>query len=202
VSENRYTIIDLLRHGDVQGGRCYRGVKDDPLSDLGWQQMLNATDNQTWDAIVSSPLQRCSAFAEHLSADFETVQNFKEINFGDWEGQTAEAIHQHSAEHLTHFMCDPAHNPPPNGEILTAFQNRIINEWNRLFTKHQFRHILLISHGGTMRTIISHILNMSTQDMMRLEIEHASMSRIRIYHENNESFPSLVFHGRPNERLS
>ena len=37
-------IIDLIRHGEPQGGPRYRGDGiDDPLSDKGWRQM--------WDAV-------------------------------------------------------------------------------------------------------------------------------------------------------
>jgi broad specificity phosphatase PhoE len=32
-------LIDLLRHGDVQGGPCFRGWQDDPLSAEGWAQL-------------------------------------------------------------------------------------------------------------------------------------------------------------------
>ena len=53
------TTIDLLRHGDVEGGRKYRGQLDDPLSELGWQQLRSATSKkQNWQHIVSSPLFR------------------------------------------------------------------------------------------------------------------------------------------------
>lgn len=40
------TIIDLLRHGDVEGGQKYRGQLDDPLSELGWNQLRTATANK------------------------------------------------------------------------------------------------------------------------------------------------------------
>ena len=34
-----YRIVDLLRHGEVQGGPCFRGWQDDPLSPDGWAQL-------------------------------------------------------------------------------------------------------------------------------------------------------------------
>ena len=55
------TLIDLLRHGEPEGGRAYRGHSiDDPLSETGWQQMWAAVGyHKPWEQIVSSPLQRC-----------------------------------------------------------------------------------------------------------------------------------------------
>ncbi len=61
-------LIDLIRHGEPQGGMRYRGQLDDPLSELGWQQMRNATANvQPWEHIVSSTLSRCADFAKELA---------------------------------------------------------------------------------------------------------------------------------------
>ena len=64
------TLIDLVRHGEPVGGIRYRGQMDDPLSHTGWQEMRKAIGRETpWDAIISSPLLRCRAFAED-SSDF------------------------------------------------------------------------------------------------------------------------------------
>nr|MCH9749372.1 histidine phosphatase family protein [Pseudomonadota bacterium] len=58
--------LSLLRHGEPVGGRIYRGNQDDPLTDKGWQQMLDSTQDQSWELIATSPLSRCHAFANHL----------------------------------------------------------------------------------------------------------------------------------------
>ncbi len=194
-TDNAHTIIDLLRHGEVQGGPCYRGAKDDPLTKKGWQQLAQATQGKKWDTIISSPLCRCADFSRHLSKKSIISENLKEIDFGDWEGKTAKSLFEHSPEYLKKFMLDPENNPPPNGEKLSLFRQRIIDEWKAIIEKHQSQHILIISHGGTMRAIISHVLNIPPKDMMRLEVPHASMSRVNIYHKGNVTYPSLSFHG-------
>ena len=33
------TLIDLLRHGETEGGEQYRGQQDRPLSPAGWVQL-------------------------------------------------------------------------------------------------------------------------------------------------------------------
>ena len=87
-----FTIVDLLRHGEPEGGQMFRGAVDDPLSPRGWDQMRTAVgDYREWDAIVSSPLVRCAAFAgelaERLDRPLEIVREFSEISFGVWEGR-------------------------------------------------------------------------------------------------------------------
>ena len=75
--------LSLLRHGEPVGGRIYRGNQDDPLTEKGWQQMLDATQNQSWDLIITSPLLRCQSFAQHLhqqqKSSLEIVDNFLEL---------------------------------------------------------------------------------------------------------------------------
>jgi broad specificity phosphatase PhoE len=54
----------LLRHGEPEGGRLYRGnLLDDPLSEKGWQQMQASVNGKHWDFIATSPMARCQAFA-------------------------------------------------------------------------------------------------------------------------------------------
>ncbi len=194
------TTIDLLRHGEVLGGACYRGSKDDPLTEKGWQQMALVTAEKKWDVIISSPLCRCADFAQHLSANFITHDALKELHFGDWEGKTAEELMQHSADAFSLFMQNPENHPPPNGEKISAFRHRVLSQWRKIINEHKSKHILIINHGGTMRTIISHILNMPAKDMMRLYVPHASMSQVKIFHDNDnekkKDYPSLVYHGK------
>jgi alpha-ribazole phosphatase len=80
-------VIGLLRHGEVEGGNCFRGSTDDPLTALGLDQMQHAiTEDQTWDRVITSPLQRCSRFAE-------TVAQQRSIPF-DIDPRLAEILSQ------------------------------------------------------------------------------------------------------------
>ena len=66
------TVIDLIRHGEPEGGVRIRGSRDDPLSDIGWSQMWSAVGQaKPWHEIVSSPLSRCAAFARELGSPLE-----------------------------------------------------------------------------------------------------------------------------------
>lgn len=88
------TIIDLIRHGEPVGGRRYRGGTDDPLSEKGWNQMWTAVENyHGWQQIISSPLSRCAAFANALSAKLvipvSIDDRLAELGYGEWEGKTS-----------------------------------------------------------------------------------------------------------------
>jgi alpha-ribazole phosphatase/probable phosphoglycerate mutase len=125
------TVIDLLRHGEPEGGQRYRGKRDDPLSELGWQQMRDLLPvNKPWQQIITSPLKRCSAFAEDLARQtglpLAYEPGLREIDFGDWEGQSPAALEQADSAAFYAFYDDPLNNTPPGAEPLVDFQQRIL----------------------------------------------------------------------------
>lgn len=194
------TVIDLLRHGDVEGGRKYRGQLDDPLSELGWQQLRATTQNKAnWQHIITSPLKRCANFAKELAQQcdlpLETEPEFKEVSFGLWEGKTADELLQSEPEQIKKFWHDPVNTTPPQGENLLAFEQRVINAWQKTLAEFQGKHILIISHAGVMRMILCHILGMPLAELFKLDVGLATVSRIQIDHSNNEQWPRLLFHG-------
>lgn len=197
------TTIDLLRHGECQGGEIYRGITDVPLTDRGWRQMesslhIDVAHAETpWQRIVSSPLQRCRLFAEaksqQLSIPVQVHEDFREMNFGDWEGRSIDEVHREDAEAVTNFYRDPAAVAPPNGESMQMVQGRLLSAWQQVLDTHRGEHLLLIQHGGTIRILLAELLQMPLAAVTRLEIHYASLSRVQIYETDTEPFPKLVF---------
>ncbi len=195
------TTIDLLRHGDVEGGRKYRGQLDDPLSELGWKQLRATTANkQDWQHIITSPLKRCAEFTEELaqahSLPLQNKYEFKEVSFGLWEGKTAEELLNTEPDNIKKYWNDPIKTTPPQGENLLDFEKRVLDGWKNVLTDFQGKHILIVSHAGVMRMILCHILGMPLTALFKLDIGLAKASRIQIEHADGESWPRLIFHGR------
>ena len=194
------TTIDLLRHGDVEGGRKYRGQLDDPLSELGWEQLRAATKNkQNWQQIISSPLKRCANFAEELALSlqlpFNNSYDFTEVSFGLWEGKTADELLKEDPEKIKQYWNDPITTSPPQGENLLNFEKRILSAWKALLHNYMGQHILLISHAGVMRVILCHVLGMPITELFKLDVALAKASRIQIEHMEGQDWPRLIFHG-------
>ena len=104
-------FIDLLRHGQPEGGDRFRGLQDDPLSATGWQQMRAAVgDAAPWDGIVTSPLRRCAEFAAELAQrhelPLETEPRLHELAFGEWEGRAYSELQESEPEALQAFFRD------------------------------------------------------------------------------------------------
>lgn len=193
------TTIDLIRHGEPIGGKKYRGHLDDPLSDAGWAQMRSAiADHHPWHAIVSSSLSRCAAFAREVAERHQLPlsldERLMELGFGEWEGKTALELMEEDPENLNNFWRDPINNPPPKGETLAHFRERIIEGWQNAITKHRGQHILMVGHAGMMRMIIREVLGMPLENMFRLQIPNAGISRVVIDHNESGELPRLIFH--------
>lgn len=198
MSGSGVTTIDLLRHGEPVGGAKYRGRIDDPLSARGWSEMWTAVgDHRPWDGVVSSPLSRCSAFAQALGTrhglPVAAELRFREISFGDWEGRTAEELMRSDPDILLRFWRDPIAHPPPGAESLSSFRERVLAAWSQLIARHQGKHLLLVCHGGVIRMIVSQVLEMPTNRMFRLVVPTASMTRIRVEH-GDPPLVQLLFH--------
>ncbi len=192
--------IDLLRHGDVAGGTKLLGHSDEPLSELGWQQLRSVVDGITppWTKIISSPLQRCHAFAEELSDRFDlplTVdQHFREISFGKWDGLSfAELYESPDADRLLRFWQNPSENPAPGGEAYDEFEQRVFSAWQPLLENvDDDQHYLLVAHGGVIRTILRYVLAFPTEHFFRLDVPYACLTRIRA---ETPDYPRLLFLG-------
>ncbi|TBW50374.1 histidine phosphatase family protein [Marinobacter halodurans] len=194
------TLIDLIRHGEPSGGPMFRGSKDDPLSDTGWQQMRSAVSaDDRWDVIVTSPLRRCRGFAEWLGAErgikVDVIDQLREISFGDWEGRTAADIEAAYGDHLQRFWADPVANTPAGGEVITAFSERVLAGWAQLQASYAGQRVLLVCHGGVIRMILASVLGIPlSQSFSGFAVPFACRSRIRVDETAYGEFSALLSH--------
>jgi alpha-ribazole phosphatase/probable phosphoglycerate mutase len=194
---NEETRIDLLRHGEPVGGRRYRGQVDDVLSEKGWAQMWNAVGaDPEWQQIVSSPLQRCSAFAsslaESLVLPIQLEPRFREIGFGDWEGKTRDELDRLDPGQITRFYQDPVKNRPPGAEPLDEFTGRVQAAFNDMVGRFAGQSVLVVAHAGVIRAVLAYTLDIPLASMYRISVPNAGISRITTHPERGFSF---IAHG-------
>jgi len=176
-------IVYLLRHGTPIGGRMYRGnLFDDPLTKEGWDQMKSSVADLFFDTIATSPMKRCSEFADYISKKskipYSIIEDFKEIGFGDWQGKNS---HQIGAEIVKRFKNDPINNPINNAENLYDFQQRVLKNYLEILDNlNPQNKLLIIAHAGVIRVIKSYILKLPIEKMFTMKINSGSCERFEI----------------------
>jgi len=208
-SENNTVIthqVYLVRHGevDVPAGVCY-GQFDCAVG-IGFEAektrlaqyfndslLLEKTGN-TAPIIISSPLKRCSQLANSLQQALDSHADktlntqlhyndaFKEINFGDWEARSWQSIGQEQIEEWNNDLVDYTF---PNGESARSFDTRVIRAWNDLTTQltseTRSKTVVIITHAGVIRSILSHFLHIPLQHSLLLNIDKLSISHLNLF---------------------
>ncbi|QOJ20577.1 MAG: histidine phosphatase family protein [Gammaproteobacteria bacterium] len=179
------TVIDLIRHGQPAGGRRYRGHGvDDPLSEKGWSQMWHAVGSYNdWNRIITSPLQRCQAFAfalgERHGIDVAIESRFKEVGFGAWEGLSHDEIKIGRVAEYQAFLRDPVNRRPDGAEPLEDFMQRVGCAYEEVIERHRGSHVLIVAHAGVLRAIIARTVHASPSGLYRIKISNGGITRIR-----------------------
>ncbi|MDX1693616.1 MAG: alpha-ribazole phosphatase family protein [Ketobacteraceae bacterium] len=195
------TVIDMLRHGEPEGGVKYRGSLDDPLSETGWQQMSACLEQcktlgYAWDRIIASPMQRCLAFAEQTATKMELpltiVGSLRELCFGDLEGLRPRDAWEQYPELLSDMWRDPARHTPPNGESFVDFAARVNTAINQLLADHGGERLLLVVHGGVVRAALHKLIEIPPSSTFRFDIPYASMTRFKVYRNSDNTYESAL----------
>lgn len=173
--------LTLIRHTSLQvaQGICYGHSDIDVAATFhdelaGLQAKLAG---ERFDAVYASPLQRCSKLAQalgqaqHITHD----ERLKELHFGDWEMQAWNDIPRELFDVWAQNYADLA---PPNGETFTALQQRGIAFVEACLQRHANQHVLVVTHGGMIRALIAHALNMQLKGLFRFHVDYASLTRL------------------------
>ncbi|NBC14423.1 MAG: histidine phosphatase family protein [Gammaproteobacteria bacterium] len=183
------TIVDLIRHGEPEGGRMIRGNGcDHPLSETGWAQMRAAVAPAAegpapWQQIVTSPMERCRGFAVELASRLRlplaVEPGLREIGMGAWEGRRHTEVAASEPAVFGAFRADPVAHRPPGGETLGDFRRRIARAYERQLAHWPGQRLLIVCHAGVSRAVIGHVLGAEDAAWYRMIIDYAGVSRIR-----------------------
>ncbi len=175
--------LDLLRHGETERGSVFRGSLDDALTASGWAQMRAGIDGAgPWDVLVSSPLQRCAAFASELERELglplQIDADLRELHFGLWEGRSAAELMKEYAEGLGRFWNDPYGFTPPEGETLLDFEARVLAAGERLRERFAGQRVLLVTHGGVIRLLVARARQLPRHQLMQVAVAHGELFQL------------------------
>lgn len=156
-------VIHLIRHGLTQGNLLgqYVGSTDLSLAPEGiarLRELKARSPYPTAQVYYTSPLKRC---VETMNLIYPGVQpiavsDFRECDFGDWEGKTAKELENNPV--FTKWMEDGSKAAPPNGESGGAFMYRVCAAFEKLvegMMRSGTTSAVIVAHGGTIMSILS-----------------------------------------------
>ncbi len=170
--------IVFIRHSSlvVPRGICYGVSNIDVSSDFhveveNLQRNLNGFKP---DLVISSPLQRCVKLAvSAFDIEPEINTNLKEVNYGDWEGESWEDI---AIPGNNLWMYDNINNQPPNGESFNSLKNRVVIQLELLLNSPKEK-IAVVCHGGVIRSVLSHLLKTPLEDTRVYHVHYTGYVR-------------------------
>ena len=191
------TTILLIRHGQTSwnaAGR-WQGHTDVPLNEVGREQArLLAQRLVAWPvaALYSSDLQRAAETAaivgEALGLEPVQEQVWRERHGGAFQGLTGEEIAEEHPEAWAALQRGVV--APPGGESSQALHERVTAAFDRLVTRHRGEIVAVISHGGAMRALIAHVLQLPTGRDPRISVR--GNTGISVIEKVEERPPILV----------
>jgi probable phosphoglycerate mutase len=115
-----------------------------------------------WRAIYASPLARARSTAAPLARavglTVETRDELAELDYGQWDGQTADDIAREHPVEYERWRADPAWNPPTGGETAVALAQRMTRVVEEINRAHDDGNVLVVSHKASIRVVLCALL--------------------------------------------
>ena len=179
--------LTLVRHGETEGQSSvrYHGRNDVPLSALGRAQMARARAalaHERFDAVYASTLSRSVEAAAIIAGEqvrVTRVAGFDEIDFGEWEGLTAEEIQTRDPQRYAAWMGTRTDFRYPGGESVTSFRARVVRALHQVLAQAPAQassgHLLFAVHKGIIYSVLIDLLRLDEPQRRALSVPLASI---------------------------
>ena len=176
----------LVRHGQSEWNakNLFTGWKDPKLTDLGIQEARKAGDllenrNLKFDLMFTSDLFRAQETGRLIlermnQTDIQVIkdQSLNERNYGDLAGLNKDEAREKWGEEQVHIWRRSFDVPPPGGESLKNTAERVLPYFEREIMPKVKKslNILIAAHGNSLRALVMHLENISSEEIVKLEI--------------------------------
>jgi phosphoserine phosphatase len=176
----------LVRHGETLWNTQHRmqGCGNDiELTENGKTQaeaLAERLKDTNIDRIFSSSLSRAyqtaKIIAKQHNIDVESCSEFKEINFGKWEGMYYTEIMEQYPEILKVWKTTPHLAVVPEAETIEELQRKSMTKLRQLLEDNKDKDIMVVSHGISSKLMILAIMNMQLSDLHRIRQDNTALN--------------------------
>ena len=179
----------LVRHALTVDNRKSRlsGHIDSSISEEGKEQIDKITNylkdfdiDKIYTTTSSRTKDTVKKLSELKSIEIIEKESLKEISFGDFEGLTFDEIKDKYPKEFQDMIEKGYEYKYPNGESLIDSYNRVCIELDNIISNNDDRTILICSHGGTIRNIITYLISNSYKYHWNFKIDNGSVTILEI----------------------
>jgi len=183
------TRILLVRHGETDWNATGRiqGQSDTPLNAAGREQAWRAAQRMAHEpvrALYSSDLARAvqtaTIIGQVLGLTVVTSPQWRERQYGLWEGLTAAEIQARYPEQFVAWRARSPDFAPPQGEGRRQLLTRALAELHTIARRHVGEVVVVVTHGGLCYVLIHHILGSIEGDRREFTFGNASIHTLEV----------------------
>ncbi len=184
--------IYLIRHGRQSSKLCNVDVDLDKAGQEQAQLLAKRLQGYGIHRLYCSGLKRAVQTADIIGKALgfipEQVPDFREIDFGDLTGLDDAVVAETYAEFRSERSKMNSDLPYPGGENGADVVRRVYPELMQVCQEPEKR-IAIVTHGGVIRALCAHLLQMDQKNKLRIaiDLENTSITEI-IYKEETKEF--------------
>ncbi|MEY8001466.1 alpha-ribazole phosphatase [Clostridium sp. Mt-5] len=184
--------IYFVRHGqtDENNNKYYYGKMDVCLNEKGLDQAEKAAiflNHIRFDEVYISERKRTAETANIIlgnnSKKFNVDKRINEINFGKFEGKSYENIKKLYPEEYDRWCSDWKNESPPGGESYVEFYSRIHGFMDDILKLNR-ENILIVTHGGVIRSVYSYILDENLDFFWKFASKNGDVTLVKYEYHN------------------
>jgi broad specificity phosphatase PhoE len=179
----------LVRHGTttLNVENRYRGRRDIPLDAQGYQDAVDAARQLSGaglTAVYTGPLRRAIATAQIIAdearvPDLRIIHGLNNVDYGAWEGMTAEEAQIYDPEAFALYRTSPREAICPLGERLSDAQRRMLAALQLIGIRHAGEPVAAVTHAVMIRLVLMELSNVKGEGW-RQPVRRGSVTEFRI----------------------
>ncbi|WP_062104388.1 histidine phosphatase family protein [Bacillus niameyensis] len=157
------TTLFITRHGETiwNTEKRMQGWSDSALTESGIKNAIELGErlkNIDFKVILSSPSERTKATSRLIRGkrDIPILQdeNLREINLGEWEGETLPAIKERYRKEFDAFWNSPQDYTPIGGETFEDIKKRAALVIKRIREEYPNGNVLIVTHSVMIKCLL------------------------------------------------